>query len=525
METVLKTKKAVEVALAVSERWGMKYSLTGASELQDLVQDIEEKNIRLALIGDFSSGKSSLLNALLGRDLLPVQLEETTKTWFHIYPDSVEDNEYLRLPDGSTLPLGNISEVNLETNQKVDVHINTDIIPPNYHFMDTPGLSSAITQHLDIAAEALSRADALILVIDAKQPITERALSFLKASNYLSLVTYVLLNKAELIENNADRQKLLDHNLAACSALNPRKGILTSTYGEPGIVEFQNLILNEIPIDAESIKTIASIARAEKLCSSLKQKLYEYRKTISLDLGEIDENLRELRSQRERIALEMEMSISKYKREVQKSIRTAIDNFHRKGMELVDAKIDAIVKSSDAYLFTSALENAWEHEGDKLAQIIQSKLENLQADFTVSIGDTRINRPLFIDYISWASMILLILVPTPAGAVIEGLLGKLLGEEISKKLTRSFYLRALRASVDQYSSSIRRHLDERADQITQDIKSIVKDQTMPSLVEKEDLITSFMEKRQNQAISVEEERADVDQHIGLLDEALIALNE
>ena len=53
----------------------------------DLVSRIHNNEFRITIVGEFSSGKSTLIDALIGKDILPHSTSETTATLTYI--DSV----------------------------------------------------------------------------------------------------------------------------------------------------------------------------------------------------------------------------------------------------------------------------------------------------------------------------------------------------------------------------------------------------------------------------------------------------
>ena len=50
------------------------------NDIDSAIQSLQEKRLRVAVLGDFKRGKSSLINALLGMNILPVDIEPTTAT-------------------------------------------------------------------------------------------------------------------------------------------------------------------------------------------------------------------------------------------------------------------------------------------------------------------------------------------------------------------------------------------------------------------------------------------------------------
>ena len=85
------------------ESWNKKcLKLAETIGCDDLIMALTELNVRwklpgfgLAFVGEFSRGKSTLINHLLGRDILPVGAKPTTGTLVSIVAGETEKMEVL----------------------------------------------------------------------------------------------------------------------------------------------------------------------------------------------------------------------------------------------------------------------------------------------------------------------------------------------------------------------------------------------------------------------------------------------
>ena len=67
---------------------------------REIIARLQEKTFRIAVVGEFSSGKSTFLNALLGRDILTHGREETTATVTEIMHDNTKERLEIYYSDG-----------------------------------------------------------------------------------------------------------------------------------------------------------------------------------------------------------------------------------------------------------------------------------------------------------------------------------------------------------------------------------------------------------------------------------------
>src|SRR4051794_26071761 len=90
------------LALALRRRAGEVCELGGgdhARALDDLAESIGDPSFRLLVFGEFSAGKSTLINALLGRRVLPAKARPTTGHATHLVAGE-RDGVTARFADG-----------------------------------------------------------------------------------------------------------------------------------------------------------------------------------------------------------------------------------------------------------------------------------------------------------------------------------------------------------------------------------------------------------------------------------------
>ena len=63
-------------------------------DLKEVEESINDNEFRVTVVGEFSAGKSTFLNALIGRDVLPHGVNETTATLTYLHNVSKEDPKH-----------------------------------------------------------------------------------------------------------------------------------------------------------------------------------------------------------------------------------------------------------------------------------------------------------------------------------------------------------------------------------------------------------------------------------------------
>ena len=152
------------------------------SDIEKVLKQITSSLFRVAVIGEFKRGKSSLLNALLGTSVLPTDVLPTTSTLNKIVysnkkeitivyknGECVDKNISDLLQYGTKLSEN--SEINAETIQEIIVHYPSVFCKNNIELIDTPGLNDD-ERMTEITLRVLKDIDTAIVVISAKMPLS-----------------------------------------------------------------------------------------------------------------------------------------------------------------------------------------------------------------------------------------------------------------------------------------------------------------------------------------------------------------
>jgi GTPase SAR1 family protein len=193
--------------------------------LQFCRQKLQENIYRVLVVGEAKRGKSSFINALVGRDLLPVDVDVATCQVFRIRQAAQEayrlrfedDSEQViraeDLPRYGSQVLADLGEVPRldQIIRWIEVDVPAPFLPPNLWLLDTPGLGSLYAFHAQITYRFVPQCDGVIYVLDSQAPISQPELQFiedlLKVTNYL----FFIQTKIDLFDQDA-WQKILQRN-------------------------------------------------------------------------------------------------------------------------------------------------------------------------------------------------------------------------------------------------------------------------------------------------------------------------
>ena len=145
-----------------------------------------DDEFRLAVVGEFSSGKSTFINALIGKDILKHGREETTASITRIVNVSQNDKRLntckvsFRDCDKPDIILKDYSELieyttvkskNLKVAQEIDsvsIFVNVPTENKNIVFIDTPGLNGMEQGHYEQTLKLVQQAHACIYMVQLR---------------------------------------------------------------------------------------------------------------------------------------------------------------------------------------------------------------------------------------------------------------------------------------------------------------------------------------------------------------------
>lgn len=155
---------------------------------------IEHPSYDVVVCGEVKKGKSSLLNAIIGQEILPVNNEIATSQVFRI-TNSLSESFFLVFTDGTRKQIsrdelsryGSQVDANLQgepifqdhTLSYIQVNVPVTFLPEGVSLVDTPGLGALYKSHEWITQNYVSKASAVIFVMDPERPLVEKEKEFI----------------------------------------------------------------------------------------------------------------------------------------------------------------------------------------------------------------------------------------------------------------------------------------------------------------------------------------------------------
>ena len=174
-------------------------------DLQWLSYRLSQKNcpLILPLVGEFSAGKTTLLNALTDNKQLETDIKPTTATIFEIHFGCDSCHAIVFDGKGDKKEVANIEDLknaDLIDAKVVEVFDTSKRVPSSTIIVDTPGLSSPNPKHKQTLVDFLPKADGVLLVIDINQGLTKSTTDqeFLKTIALSKRPIYAVFTQCDL---------------------------------------------------------------------------------------------------------------------------------------------------------------------------------------------------------------------------------------------------------------------------------------------------------------------------------------
>jgi GTP-binding protein EngB required for normal cell division len=276
----------------------------------DVTHKLAEDRFYLTVVGQFSRGKSTLMNAILGKDYLPSGIVPTTSAITAVSYGSRERVVLRRVASNLTSEIGiaqlgdfvteRINLGNRDRIEMAEVQVPIEILQRGFFLVDTPGLGSAVRENTVTTLDFLPSADAIVFVTSCDAPLTAGELGYLRECRSSVRQMFLVINKMDLV-SSAERRQVLefvgtkvreewDQANAALYPVSARDGLAARMSGdsgklrESGVPQLEEAIVNYITARKQSDFLLQICDRAADLLSASR---VEQGEVLSARLGSL----------------------------------------------------------------------------------------------------------------------------------------------------------------------------------------------------------------------------------------------
>ena len=213
------TMTSITTDLKKLREYSEKLDLNGnINGIDEILKRMANDNFNVAIVGEFKRGKSTVINALLGKNILPVDVLPTTATLNKItynvtpfvtveYKDGRKEQIGIEELDNYVTKLTRESEERAKTIKEAVVYYPINYCKNGVTIIDTPGLNDDADM-TEVTMSVLPTIDAALMVIMAQAPFSESERDFLESkiiTSDLGRVLFVVTGIDLLDEEDVDR--------------------------------------------------------------------------------------------------------------------------------------------------------------------------------------------------------------------------------------------------------------------------------------------------------------------------------
>ena len=273
------------IAKLIDERIG-----TALGHMDKLRARVEDTSSKVLVTGDLNAGKSTFVNVILGRPVMPVDQQPCTTAFCEVHDAAeiggveevhvVKNDATYDLSDESTFTRASLSDLdeivseNENGQQVLKVYLSDPRSPaPSFlhngvvdiSLIDAPGLNRDSVKTTAVFARQ-EEIDVVVFVVSAENHFTLSAQEFLKTASNEKAYLFIVVNKFEGIRDKKKCRRLI---LEQVKALSPR------TYEDAeDLVHFvDSASTANPPSEDESFKNLESALRTFVLTKRAKSKL------------------------------------------------------------------------------------------------------------------------------------------------------------------------------------------------------------------------------------------------------------
>ncbi|MBE0352827.1 MULTISPECIES: patatin-like phospholipase family protein [Pseudoalteromonas] len=414
-------------------------------DLAFLRKQIEQFKVIVPVIGQFSAGKSSLLNNYLGQDYLKCDITPETSIATEL---SYSEEEYIIINyidnrQGERKALSELQNLKVDANiYYIQVFINNQKLKnrPNLILVDMPGFASNNAGHSKAIACYLERGDYFINLIPSEKPFDATAIDQLKEINfnYKKDIAHIVskserLTSSKLLEVKSQLQTYLAEALVS----------------DITIGNIENIGKNKSIIDFENAVDTALNQFDTLLCMRYSQQIAKLAKQISSSINSLKKSSQSNETQLQEKINKSQSAFSSVEKKLQASLKDLEYNLCSLGKEELIQRSQHVLGSSVSVLVSVAKSNQVSQKiNDLLRPVLQQGVDNLvkqelqkldkkldiiseqqHSDIQITLNIPAEQKEAFsATYAAVAAGVATVILG-PLGGIVSGIIGGLLGRK------------------------------------------------------------------------------------------------
>jgi GTPase SAR1 family protein len=376
---------------------------------EELKEKIQNNVFNLVVLGQFKRGKTSLINALLGAEILPTAVVPLTSIATILkYGEELKINVYFNDNKVIEIKPESLSEYVTEKgnpgNEKnvleVIITYPSDYLKDGVRLIDTPGVGSIYQHNTDVAYQYLPKSDAALFLLSVDQPVGQAELDFLKDVKEYSYRIFFLQNKADYVGSEDLNESItfskriieecMNHEvkifpLSAKNALDGKVNRESELLKKSFLPEFEH-ILNTFLMEEKGKVLLLSVSNS--LLRVLSQALFELgleMKSLTIPVEELKVKIEMFEKKKKEVMREKQdfdilldgevdrlvkkglvEDLEEFKQETTTILTVGLETFYRDNKSLSSKELNSAMETFVIDEVKNAYNNWWAKEDGKL---------------------------------------------------------------------------------------------------------------------------------------------------------------
>lgn len=358
--------------------------------LQNMQKVYDEGLYFASFIGNFSSGKSSLINNIIGRKILPQGTVETTPILTYIRY-GLDEKAVLFFNDGSQKDIaledvsgimqkGSNSDFDVNDLEHMEIFLNQDLFANGLILMDTPGLNTIIKRHERLLMTSLALSSKIVYVTGgAVSKIDAEKLAMITKQGFN--ISYVRTHCDEIRESEEGLDDVIktDKDLLSEYGLNSDQCFHVSNVEGTSCYDNIDRLKAELTVIGEDAKHSLEMDTKSQLKVFADDYLEQLKKIESVLAAKKSNNDAELTKQQENLSKKIQI-LQKSIEDYREKLNSKIDDAQKELRKDMDLYIDRSLSNAERSIKNSNIKSIDASAMDSFAKNLTNKM--LQDLFT-----------------------------------------------------------------------------------------------------------------------------------------------
>ncbi|UTI84951.1 dynamin family protein [Mammaliicoccus sciuri] len=166
-----------------------------------MIKKIYNEQYTVSFVGHFSAGKSTLINNVIGQNILPSSPVPTTSNTAQLISSdknsisvNLNNNQYTVVDNQEDVKRLNTEDREVES---IEIEFTSDKFNKGFTFQDTPGVDSMSDNHRESAFQYLLTSNYVFYTVDYNHVQSDMNFNFIKSLNKLDIPVILVVNQVD----------------------------------------------------------------------------------------------------------------------------------------------------------------------------------------------------------------------------------------------------------------------------------------------------------------------------------------